>query len=193
MIYLCYEVGRCTKIYIEYISLISGKLRYPAAQPLVPEIPDIASFAVYDTAWMECCLWGMFCWRQAPAARYSPQPRAVAQCWTRIRSRHRQWRHERTNSCVSLHWIMICVTMCGACDTRILWHARITIPYSKLLWVGILLQGNHQLPSTGIKPASVAHISETDRKVHLLYLYIFGAGGGGRVSDKPSQQPARLY
>jgi len=50
---------------------------------------------------------------------------------------------------------------------------------------------NYQLPSAGIKPASVAHISETEQNVNLLYLYIFRARGGG--SHKPSQQPTMFY
>jgi hypothetical protein len=50
MIDFCYEAGRYTKIHTGYIILISGKLRYPTAQPLVPEILDIASFAAYDSA-----------------------------------------------------------------------------------------------------------------------------------------------
>lgn len=46
MVRSVHEGDRCTKVYIQYHVLTSGKLLYPE-KSLVPEVPDIAAFTVY--------------------------------------------------------------------------------------------------------------------------------------------------
>jgi hypothetical protein len=144
----------------------------------------ISQLLLYMTAWIECCLSGMFCSAVQPTGSCSS---AVFNPYKVTSPSVTSW---TTGSCVSLHWMMSGVTICGvARATRILWHAHITILYRKLLWVRILLQGNHQLPSAGIQLASVPHISDTEQKVRLLYFYIFlGGEGGGSVINPVSNQ-----
>ena len=68
----------------------------------------------------------------------------------------------------------------------------ITILYSKLLWLGIMFQGDRQLPSAGIKPASVPHISEAEQHVNLLRFFIFCMGVAGEgVSE--AVEPTRNH